>query len=286
MPIWKVTESESGQKLSAFLKDKLGAEYSARQIKQAIEQNACQVNGRIERFATSVVGRGDAIAFDYVQPKSRVKSDILFQDNYLVVSNKPAGISSEDAAAMPLPGLELLHRLDKDTTGVLLWAKKPAAAKLMMEAFKKRLIKKTYFAIVDGAPKQRNGHIENRLGKLHGYQGQSLWGEVDGGLLAITDWAVEKTFRSRASLMICYPLTGRTHQIRVHMSGLGHPILGDKQYGKRFSCAYRPSRCLLHASCVEFMHPITGANVRVEAPLPKDFHEAMQVLEGHENTDR
>lgn len=279
MPTWNVAASESGQKLSLFLKEKLGADYSARRIKQAIEQNACQINGRIERFATAVVGKGDQILFAEAPKKERIASHILYEDEHIVACCKPAGASSEEPSLIPISNAILLHRLDKDTTGVLLWAKTPQAAQKMTELFKHRLVKKTYLAVVDGIPKDKAGHIENHLGRLHQYQGQSLWGVVDKGLLAITDWLLEKKL-SRAALVACYPKTGRTHQIRVHLSGLGHPILGDRQYGKRFECSYRPSRCLLHAQKIAFMHPHSGVPVEIVAPIPADLKSAIEILAG------
>lgn len=277
MSTWIVAPVESGQKLSIFLKSKLGSGYSARRIKQAVEHNACRVNGRVERFVSFTVGKGDRVAFEDVAPAHIEQMKVLFQDEYLLACDKPAGISSEDKALMPQPGLELLHRLDKDTTGVLLWAKQPEAAKSMFDLFKKRQIKKTYWAVVDGLPKTGKGRVKNQLGKLHQYHGQSLWGPVENGEEAITDWHVEKRLK-QASLLVCHPLTGRTHQIRVHLSGLGHPILGDKQYGKRFQCAFSPSRCLLHAYEVEFIHPFTQSKVQIIAPPPADFVEAVRLL--------
>ena len=277
MSVWKVAAHENGQKLSVFLKDKLGEGYSARQIKQAIEHNACRINGRVERFATAVVGKGDSIVFEDVQAKSKTKMEILYQDAYLLACNKPAGVASDDPALIPAPGLELLHRLDKDTTGVLLWAKTPGSAKKMKELFKNRLVMKTYLAVVDGIPKDQSGHVENHSGRLHQYHGQSLWGPVEKGFLAITDWKLEKKLR-HASLLCCYPHTGRTHQIRVHLSGLGHPILGDRQYGKRFRCEFRPSRCLLHAQKIAFTHPETNSLLEITASTPADLQEALDKL--------
>lgn len=276
---WDVTAQESGLKLSVFLKSKLGDAHSARQIKSAIEHNACTINGRIERFATSFVGRGDRVEFKMVEAVKPALTGLLFQDAYLLASNKPAGISSEDPKLCPQPGAILLHRLDKDTTGVLLWAKDKETAAQMEELFKKRLIKKSYQAVVDGIPKDKAGHIENQLGRLHQYQGQSFWGPVDKGLIAITDWRLEKKL-DKSALLFCFPQTGRTHQIRIHLSGLGHPILGDKQYGGRQASLWRPSRCLLHAYQVVFNHPQTGKPLTITAPIPDDFHEAFKALGG------
>jgi 23S rRNA pseudouridine955/2504/2580 synthase/23S rRNA pseudouridine1911/1915/1917 synthase len=277
MSIWEVTPQESGQKLVAYLRSKLSADYSLRRIKEAIEQNACTINGRIERFASTVVAKGDKIAFTLVNKQDVASAVIIYQDNYLLACNKPAGVSSEDPLLKPSPELILLHRLDKDTTGVLLWAKNSLIAEKMLLLFKERLVKKSYLAIVDGVPKQKVGRIENQLGKVCQYQGQSLWGPVKKGLTAITDWRTVKEFRS-AALLACSPQTGRTHQLRVHLSGIGHPILGDKQYSKNPKSSFRPSRCLLHAARVEFIHPATGTPLTIEAELPADFKLALETI--------
>lgn len=277
MPTWVVTAQESGQKLSIFLKSKLGDLYSARGIKNAVEHNACSVNDRVERFVSLAVGKGDRVTFDDVSIKKVSKVDILFEDDYLLACNKPAGVSSEDPSLAPQAGLLLLHRLDKDTTGVLLWAKNRVFAEHMHRLFKKREIKKTYFALVDQIPKEPFGHIENQLGRVCQYQGQSLWSAVERGEEAVTEWRLERELKD-AALLECHPHTGRTHQIRVHLSGIGHPILGDRQYGKRFKCSFRPSRCLLHAYKVEFIHQKLKRAITIIAPLPSDFQEAIDIV--------
>jgi 23S rRNA-/tRNA-specific pseudouridylate synthase len=148
--------------------------------------------------------------------------------------------------------------------------------------FKQRAVKKQYHALVDGKVKGDRGTIDNALGKICSYQGQSVWGEVPPGqgLPARTDWEVVAR-GADATLLLCRPMTGRTHQIRVHLSGMGHPILGDSQYGKTFTCAFRPQRCMLHASELAFEHPVTGKEIAIHSPLPEDFKEAIaRVMEG------
>nr|MBA3817181.1 RNA pseudouridine synthase [Parachlamydiaceae bacterium] len=146
--------------------------------------------------------------------------------------------------------------------------------------FKQRKVKKTYLAIVDGLPKSSQGIIDNFLGKISIYEGQTLYGEVSkakGGLSARTVWKKEKTGVA-ASFIICYPETGRTHQLRVHLSGLGHPILGDYQYGRSFKCSFRPQRMLLHAYEITFENPVTNQLIQVIAKQPADFVEAIIFL--------
>lgn len=279
----------AGKKLVTFLADQFARQYPARQLKQAIEQNRCRVNGRVERFASFVLGAGDRISLDlsgfggkealsWVMEKER----ILFEDHAILAYNKPSGISCDAEEVKKVSGLTLLHRLDRETTGVLLFAKDLLAAEALLLQFKKHEVEKTYFAIVDGVlPAGKGGIIDNALEKKKAYQGQALWGEVEKGqgkgLYAYTEWRCVKAGKE-ASLVECFPKTGRTHQLRVHLAGMGHPILGDFQYGKRFRCAYRPGRHLLHAWEVRFNHPATGKLLRIQAPLPDDFVSAQKSL--------
>jgi 23S rRNA-/tRNA-specific pseudouridylate synthase len=151
----------------------------------------------------------------------------------------------------------------------------------MVSAFKTHEIEKVYLAIVDGIPKNSSGIIDNYLGKIHEYEGQSLWGTVPAhkGHHAVTAWELQKK-GFQASLLRCYPKTGRTHQIRVHMSEMGHPILGDKQYGRSVHCPYNALRCLLHAYELSFIHPDTQQKMHFQAPLPQDFKIALDQLMG------
>jgi RluA family pseudouridine synthase len=153
-------------------------------------------------------------------------------------------------------------------------AKTEAALLNLTEQFRNRTVQKEYLAWVDGTPSPASGVVENQLGKLKVFQGQTLWGAVKQGSYAKTSWSVVKT-KDNKSLVLCRPETGRTHQIRIHLADLGHPILGDSTYGKRFRSPYRPSRILLHASKLSFTHPKTALPLAVEAPLPKAFQELM-----------
>jgi 23S rRNA pseudouridine955/2504/2580 synthase/23S rRNA pseudouridine1911/1915/1917 synthase len=290
MATWQITQNESGTKLLAFLKEKLGETYSARHLKRAIESNLCEVNGRVERFASYIVGTGDAVFLHLEGMVSENKnvtkeSRLLFEDEDLIIYDKPPGIASDSPALLQEVQkavksdtlIELVHRLDRDTSGALIFAKSDMICKKMFRLFKQKEVFKSYLALVDGLPTRTQGIIENALGKVHEYQGQSLWGVVEKGLYAYTEWRCEKKGKE-ASLIRCFPKTGRTHQIRVHLESLGHPILGDHQYGRHFRCKYRPPRILLHAESLSFEHPRSGCQVRINAPIPKDFMEAMKIL--------
>lgn len=292
---WKVSLEESGMKLQAFLKQKLGETLSARQIKQAIENKFCTVNKRLERFASALVGAGDLIELKLDSATSQVStvaipkfepSRILFEDEDLLIYDKPPFIASDNEKFLlnlkrTLPYLALVHRLDKETTGALIFAKNETALTQMLELFKQRLVNKIYLALVDRCPEKSNGIIDNYLGELKRYQGQTLWGSVpkSKGLHAITAWE-RLRFNQQAALIRCFPKTGRTHQIRVHLSEMGCPILGDFQYGKNFQCNFRPARYLLHASEISFIHPRTGKNISAASPLPSDFLAAIEKVLG------
>lgn len=287
---WKVEQSESGVNLLSFLKSKLPENYSVRQLKRALDSGACELNGRIERFGSKHVGVGDVVSFKSINISSKqfTKIDptaILYEDEDILAYNKPAGLVSDsketlDAFQLYHPRLEIVHRLDKDTTGILLFAKNERAKEALFKSFREREVVKTYHALVDNNCKEPEGIIENYLGKIGHFHGQTLWGKVDKkrGSLAITKWYCERQL-NHAALVRCLPLTGRTHQIRVHMKDSGHPILGDYQYSKQFKCTYKPERCLLHASQVEFMHPITNTKIQIKSPLPEDFKKIMDQMD-------
>ncbi len=289
MPEWMVTFEESGDKLLSFLTRRLEGAFSSRSLKQMIEHNGCLVNGRTERFASTRLEKRDHVQLDLDSlppppPVSLEVRRILYEDEALFVYDKPAGVNSDERGILKLlrqeiPALELVHRLDRETTGILLLAKSPSVLEKLIEQFRRYEVKKRYEAIVDGVLETSKGVIENELGKKSFYAGQTIWGRVKKGkgLYAYTEWQCMKRGK-RVSYVACFPKTGRTHQIRVHLAELGHPILGDYQYGKAFQCPYRASRLLLHAKALSFPHPLTGEILELSAPLPDDFNRALQKL--------
>lgn len=287
---WHVTEQESGSKLQAFLQAKLGKEYSLRDIKNMLAGNCCTLNNSIERFGSTRVGRGDKIHLRLRPQAPQLPSSaktfslppILYSDEALTIIDKPSGVASDNPTIahaitqhLGRPSI-LAHRLDRDTSGVLIFAHSKEVFEQLIALFRSRQVIKIYLALVDGIPAHPKGTISNYLAKVHSYQGQSLWGAVPKaqGQEAITKWQTERVLTNSA-LLQCQPITGRTHQIRVHLSGIGHPILGDKQYGKKFQSSYLPKRCLLHAQAITLPHPITGRTLFVEAPIPADLSQAL-----------
>ena len=284
---WTVTCSTAGIKLLVFLGSQLKKSYSAKQIKKLIENNCCQVNGQTERFASTWLGNADQVALliKKLPREQHLKFDlsaVLYEDKDLLIYNKPAAINCDESGIVKLlsayqQNLLLMHRLDRDTTGALLLVKNQATYNYFLEQFRQLKVKKKYQAIVDKKVVETKGRIDNQLGKKQTFSGQSIWGAVPKGKRAITHWQLVKRGKN-ASLLHCFPITGRTHQLRVHLAEIGHPILGDHQYCQKFFCTYYPSHYLLHASSLSFAHPITGQPFTIKAERSSEFCQAEQEL--------
>ncbi len=270
----------SQQKLVPFLQGHLGS-YSGKFIRKLLEANLCRVNGRVERFGSRVVKGGDSVelapSWKSVLTPKLSNFETLYEDEGLKVVAKPAGWICTDGEALKAfgPGHFLVHRLDKDTTGLLIVAKGGKARDQLMELFEKREVEKTYLALVDGCPKEERGIRKSLLGKKGSYQGQTIYGSCSHGLTAVTGWRLLAK-GNRASLVECSPETGRTHQIRVHMAEMGHPILVDRQYADRFECPLFVQRTLLHAHRLSFA--FEGKKIDLVAPIPPDFKEALLAI--------
>ncbi len=241
------------------------------------------------------------------QPEA-IPLNVLFEDEHLIVIDKPAGM-----AAHPGPGTEsgtlvnallhhcgdslsgiggvarpgIVHRLDKDTSGVMVAAKTDAAHQGLSALFSAHDIDRVYIALTRGAPHPAKGTIENRLGRSQSDR-KKIAVLKTGGREAITHYRVERTFgpadKPTAARVACTLETGRTHQIRVHMASKGSPCLGDPAYGsgppaqpvREAMAAAGLARQALHAAVLGFVHPITGETMRFETPPPAD----MRALEG------
>ena len=263
-------------KLIQYLQERY-PDVSARKLKKAIEQQGCRVNGKIETIASRPLMPGDKVDFHLPfrqESPTFEKVNILYEDKELIAYNKQAGLTCEEKNFAPYL---LIHRLDKDTSGVLLLAKTEEVKKAMIELFREKRVKKSYLAIVAGLPAAAKGKIKNHLAKIGTLGGQAIWGSVpsDKGDLAETVWTLEAK-GNHAALLLCHPITGRTHQLRVHLSEMGHPILGDPIYGRNISQPYFAPRSLLHALTIEFPHPKTQHPCTFSAPIPVDFEEALK----------
>jgi len=258
---WVVSKSEEGTTLLNFLHSH--GNLSKRKLKSLIDEGHCMVNDQVLRQGSIPLLSGDVVRLHQVERESlQFDPDRnLFENEEIIAYNKPAGMVCEPSGVPKQ--LQLVHRLDRLTTGVLLLAKSQQAFERMVRLFKQRRVKKTYLAVVAGEVAESSGRIHNRLGKVGEQGGKPVWGETEEGQEAITEWEVV-SYGDGKTLLRCFPITGRTHQLRVHLSGMGHPILGDMHYGDQ-----NYPTMLLHAHRVEF------DAITVTAPLPQQFEDAI-----------
>ncbi|OYV48522.1 MAG: hypothetical protein B7X06_01205 [Verrucomicrobia bacterium 21-51-4] len=181
------------------------------------------------------------------------------------------------AAGATRPGV--VHRLDKETSGVILFAKTDETYHALTRAFAEREMRKEYVAIVGGSPRLKSGRIDKPIGRHP--QHRVKMAVIPLAREALTDWRIEKNFGPRFTLLRLFPHTGRTHQLRVHLSSIGHPIMGDKLYGFRpkLGDTVEAPRVMLHADKIEFTHPMTGELLTIQAPWPEDFKMLCAELE-------
>ncbi|MEL0001685.1 MAG: RluA family pseudouridine synthase [Rhodospirillales bacterium] len=221
-----------------------------------------------------------------------IRASVIFEDEMAVAINKPAGLASQggtnttrhvDGLMAALAGdnerPKLVHRLDRDTSGVLLLAKTGKAAAALTQSFRDRSARKVYWAIIAGVPKVERGRIDLALKKA-GARGSErmVWDDQDNGDKASTDYAVLEKAGRFASLVAMMPLTGRTHQLRAHMAAIGHPILGDGKYGGEKSILpgmKLPRGMLLHARSLDLPAPNGRGRLFIEADPSQVFTEAL-----------
>lgn len=261
---WKVKNTS---RLLTEIKNKLSGRYTVKDIRWSIDHNRCFVNKTLERFGSTLVQPGDTITIRLEKRPVFTKEPgrILFEDTHLLVYDKPPSITSEQLGI--LTGCLLVHRLDRDTSGVILLAKTQEAQKKLEEQFRRRTTLKEYLALVEGNPGDE-GAISGRMAPLSRREGAIIWGISSSGVPSQTRWN-RLSQRGNHALLRCTPLTGRTHQIRVHLAHIGHPIVGDATYGRRKNAnVLRP---LLHAESLQFTHPASGAPLTFTAPTPADF---------------
>lgn len=203
----------------------------------------------------------------------------IYEDSYFTAINKVPGLVCDN---INFPGMFLIHRLDKDTSGVLLLAKDLDVLDRFQQLFKKRLIQKTYLGLFFGhvLGGKKGGFIEGPIKRIPSFR--EKFGVVDSGRPSQTVFKVLRYFKygdKDLSLVKIYPLTGRTHQIRVHFASIHCPLVGDRLYGpKRFNDEVSPPRQFLHAEAIAFRHPYTGEALRIEAALPEDLKSFLKVI--------
>jgi 23S rRNA pseudouridine1911/1915/1917 synthase len=226
----------------------------------------------------------------------KIDFPILFEDDFLLLISKPPGLvvhpGSGNHRGTLVNGLVhycrtiaevgdairpgIVHRLDKDTSGVMVIAKTENVHRLLVENFKNRLLQKEYIALLHGVLKEKSGRIVAPIGR-HPVQRQKMAIRETGGRHAVTSWQVVEEFDNRFSLVKLAIETGRTHQIRVHMAHLGCPVAGDKVYGAKKDNQHFP-RQLLHASRLVFHHPVTAAVIDKDAPIWGDFFMVLESM--------
>lgn len=295
-----VTEEEEGVRIDKLLSQKFPA-YSRTYFQTLIEQGCVLLNGDlVKKRVCPEEGDEIEICFQAVAAPSllpeAIPLDILYEDEHILAVNKAPGMVVHPAVGNwsgtfvnallfhckdlapsddPVrPGI--VHRLDKDTSGVLLAAKTLVAHQKLVEQFASRQVEKTYLAIACGRPP--NGTIAAPIGR-HPVHRKEMAVLSDGkeAISVIQTLA----FNEQLSLVLIRPKTGRTHQIRVHMKHVHCPILGDPLYGsEKVNSAMKPERLLLHAYRLQFAHPVHGTQVFLSAPIPKDFKPWMLRLCG------
>lgn len=190
---------------------------------------------------------------------------IIFEDEWLLVANKPAGLltiptpKKEHRTLTDILGLYPCHRLDRETSGLIIYAKTKSIQKKIADLFKQRKIKKSYIAFIQGRPARLQGEIRNKI----------------EGLSALTGYRVIQQ-KNNFSIVRVNPLTGRTNQIRIHFKSIGHPVIGEKKFAFRRDFKLKANRLCLHAKALEFIHPISHKLISLDSELPlgmKNFLE-------------
>jgi 23S rRNA pseudouridine1911/1915/1917 synthase len=309
----EITAEEAGERLDRALVPHL-PDLSRARLQALIQEGRLSFGGE-----TVADGKHKAKAGTYTltvpapveatpQPQD-IPLDIFYEDAHLIVVNKPAGMAAHPGPGTPdgtlvnallfhcgdtLSGIGgvlrpgIVHRLDKDTSGVLVAAKTDAAHRGLSDLFSRHDIDREYRAIVRGAPRYMKGTVNTRIGRSH-HDRKKMAVLRGGGREAITHYRLEEVYGSTkplAALLTCRLETGRTHQIRVHMAHLGCPCLGDPVYGS--GAPHRDVQAILdelhferqalHAAVLGFVHPVTGEKLRFKAPLPADMAALVDAL--------
>jgi len=300
----KNTEAEGTTRLDSWIAETVTS-LSRNRAQKLIEQGAVQVNGVICQQKKALINRSDHIQIDipeatpYALIPENIPLDILYEDDQLLMLNKPAGMVVHPAPGHPTgtlvhallfhcgseltgvggvqrPGI--VHRLDKNTTGVMVAAKTEVALHSLQAQIQAKTARREYLGIVNGAPKAEQGTIDQPIGRHPKHRKKmGIIPLQAGGRTAITHW---KTIERLGNYtLVQFQLeTGRTHQIRVHSAYMGHPIVGDPDYGSGKSAGIKLPGQALHAFRLTLSHPITQATITGEAPLPERMRKLLDKL--------
>ena len=294
-------ESLAGQRLDRVIAA-LHPELSRAAASELIAQDRVRINGQPAKPASRPIA-GARITVDLPEPQQSdagpeaIPLEVIYEDAALVVVNKPAGMVVHPAPGdltgtlvnallgryQGLPGDSgrpgIVHRLDKDTSGLIVVARTPQALAALAGAFKRHQVHKEYLSLLIGTPKPEAGAIDAPIGRDPRHR-QQMAVVSTGGRESRTEYRTEERFSGYA-LVRALPETGRMHQIRVHFAAKGHPVAGDALYG-RPAPKLGLRRQFLHAAQLRFVHPTTGETMRFEAPLAADLQHAVDLLRAAE----
>lgn len=288
------------KRLDVFLSERI-KELTRSQIQKFIEERRVKVDG-IARKSSYKLKSGEKVEVEYelAKPKEiepeNIPLDVLYSDDHLAIIDKPSGMVIHPGAGKShhtlintllhhFPDIKevgpeerpgIVHRLDKETSGVMVVARSLKAYEQLQQQFRKREVEKTYLGLIRGRVPEKEGKISWPIGR-HVKHGERISVKTKKPREAETYYSVQKEYEE-FSLLEIKPLTGRTHQIRVHMAASGHPLAGDTRYGRRKSKPSIP-RLFLHASRLSFIHPETQEKVEFSSPLPSGLKKFLDKLE-------
>lgn len=294
-------DKQTPERLDKFLVEQL-QEFSRSRIQGLIADGFVEVNGRAAKKAGQPLERGFRVIVRVPPPTPTglvaedIPLDIVFENEDLVAVNKPAGMVVHPAAGHASgtlvnamlgydPDIEgiggeerpgVVHRLDKETSGLILLAKNERAHRWLQDQFRLRKVDKTYLALVDGKPPTPSGRVEAHIGRDPSHRKRMAIVPESRGREAISEYKTVESFRSH-TLLEFHPLTGRTHQIRLHCAFLGCPIVGDNVYGKKKS-SLEIDRHFLHAYRLRIVLPGEREPRAFEAPLPEELERVLTTL--------
>jgi len=297
----KLLVDNSGVRLDKYISEHC-PEISRTHAQRIIEAGQVTVNGATARPSLKL-NTGDTIAVEIPPPAptsltpEAIPLKIVYEDNDLLVVDKPAGLTVHPAPGHPthtlanailshLPQLDtgdwqrpgIVHRLDKDTSGLIIIAKNSHAHQSLMEQFKKRQVSKVYLTLVYGHITPEEGIIDAPIGRDRSHRERMAITDIEHGREARTSYHVLE-YQGQYSLLEVKPETGRTHQIRVHLAAIGYPVVGDKVYGIKSPLI---DHQFLHAHRIRFQLPSTGESIEFQSELPSDLRKTLDIIQGHE----
>jgi 23S rRNA pseudouridine1911/1915/1917 synthase len=295
-----------GKRLDLWLSNQL-SDLSRSRIQRLIEQGLVSLNGQVVREKKTKLKLGDRLLVTIPQPQpldlqpESISLEILYEDESLLILNKPAGLVVHPAPGHPngtlvnallhhcpdLPGIGevkrpgIVHRLDKDTTGALVVAKTDLAYQQLQKQIQAKSARREYLGVVYGSPQDSEGVIDLPIGRHPvNRQKMAVIPVEKGGKQAKTTWKVLERF-GNYSLIHFELYTGRTHQIRVHSSHLGYPLVGDPVYSSGRFAKVKLQGQALHAWKLTLIHPVTEEKITAIAPLPKDLEKLLTILRNY-----